>query len=234
MTGIRSSNVSFSYKSRQVLDNVSFQVPLGEITYLAGENGSGKTTWIKIATCLLGAKAGNVTYDNKAFSHIRDRFGIVFDIPAIYPKLNGYDNLFILYNIDGKELGNAELLMTLGFDTYMLSMKAGEYSLGQRHRFAIAAALLRNPDFLILDEPDLGLDPKSWDLVSDKLQKLKNKGTAILITGQNFEVLDGIIDRIVVLNNRTIVYEGNSDDFKMNSNLSNASLKQAFEKAIGE
>lgn len=109
MTGIKSSNVSFSYKSKQVLNNVSFQAPVGEITYLAGENGSGKTTWIKIATCLLETKTGNVTYDNKAFSLIRARFGIVFDIPAIYPKLNGYDNLFILYNIDGKEIGNATL-----------------------------------------------------------------------------------------------------------------------------
>ena len=67
----------------------------------------------------------------------------------------------------------------------MLRMKAGEYSLGQRHRFAIAAALLRKPKFLILDEPDIGLDPKSWTIVVEKLLDLKSQGCAIIITGQN-------------------------------------------------
>ena len=226
--GIVSSDITFSYGKKKILNQLSFQIPCSSITYLAGDNGAGKTTWIKIAADLLARHEGTVTYAGEPFSKIREQFGIVFDIPAVYPKLSGYDNMRILYDVAINKEAKS-LLEDMGFDRRMMRMKAGEYSLGQRHRFGIAGALLRNPRFLFLDEPDIGLDPKAWEMVSDKLLTYKNRGAAILVTGQNFDALDVIADRIVILHNGRTLFEGSTAEFKNQKENSSFTLKQAFE-----
>lgn len=232
MNGIISEDVSCAYGKTQILFGLSFHAKKGEITYLAGENGVGKTTWIKVATNLKKATSGQVTYGGKRFSRVQDEFAIVFDIPAVYPKLTGYDNLKILYNVKGRAPDNASLLNELGFDSRMLRMKAGEYSLGQRHRFAIAAALLRKPKFLILDEPDIGLDPKSWTIVVEKLLDLKSQGCAIIITGQNFDSLEKISDHIVILSQGKAKYNGSIQALKKQYQSDNITLKEIFQKIV--
>lgn len=234
MPSIVSDSIKYAYKKNQILKGLSFSIVGGEITYLAGLNGSGKTTWIKLASQLLKKQDGDILFNGKPFSIERDNTSIVFDTPPIYPKLSCYDNLYVLYQVNAKSGKSMEFLRGMGFSHELLKGKSGNLSLGQRHRLGIAGALLREPKYLILDEPDLGLDPNSWDVVSNCLLDMKNRGTAIMLTGQNFPKYDVLIDKIVVLSNGITEFEGTPNDLKrkVDNTSDEIDLKSAFDRII--
>ncbi len=93
---------------------------------------------------------------------------------------------------------------------------------------------MRNVECYILDEPDLGLDPKAWKAVCEKIISLKNNGKSVLITGQNYPMLQELVNRIVVLKNGQALYEGNLADFIEKYDPDNGSMRKAFEKITGE
>lgn len=214
MPDIISESIRYSYRKKEVLKDINFTIKGGEITYLAGLNGSGKTTWIKLAAQLMKNQEGSILFGGKQFSYERANTSIVFDTPPIYPKLSCYDNLYVLYEVDTKTEETRKLLYAMGFSNEKLKSKAQNLSLGQRHRLGIAGALLRNPKYLILDEPDLGLDPISWDCISEILLTMKGKGAAIMLTGQNFSRYEEIIDKIVILVNGSVSFNGTINDLK--------------------
>lgn len=84
---ITTENVTFAYNKNEILSDISFIAPTGKITYLAGVNGAGKTTWIKCATTLLKAKKGTISFDGKTFDDVRKEFAICFDTPPIYKHM---------------------------------------------------------------------------------------------------------------------------------------------------
>ena len=93
--------------------------------------------------------------------------------------------------------------------------------------------ILTNPEYLILDEPDIGLDPKNWRMISNKLMELKSKGAAILITGQNYNQLDEISDKIVIIHNKKCIYENSIKSFKKQMGKGeHIDLKSAFSEII--
>lgn len=231
---IETQKLDFSYGSNHVLQNISFTANKGEITYLAGVNGAGKTTWIKCAVGLLIPKSGSVLYDNKYFSDVRNEFAICFDTPPIYKNMSCYDNLSVLYDVNPKKQETRDLLEKVGISETLLKKPAGRLSFGQRHRLGIAGAILRNPKYLIMDEPDLGLDPVAWEVVKNEIIRLKKNGSVIILTGQNFVQLEEIIDKIVLLSDKKIMSDLSVNDFiqKYNNGDENKSLKNAFLKAI--
>jgi ABC-2 type transport system ATP-binding protein/Cu-processing system ATP-binding protein len=204
-----SDNVTHRFGKRYVLKGFSFKVEPFKIMFLAGENGAGKTTWVRIATGLLKPTQGAVLYNGLKVAEFRKNLAVAFDEPPVYPNLNGFGNLSLLSGIAkvNKEW-ETYVLDALKLDDNLLKQKAKGYSLGQRHRLAVAAALLRQPLYLILDEPTIGLDPFSWELVSNCLRQLADKGTAIILTGQNFSLLEKLIDEITILHNGQAVFSG--------------------------
>ncbi len=232
---IESKNISFSYGKNQILENVNFQAEKGSITYLAGINGSGKTTWIKCAAGLLKPSCGEVLFDGMPFYKIREYFAICFDTPPVYKNMSCIDNLFVLYDVDYKEDRVQEMLEKMGLSNYILTHPAGKLSFGQRHRLGIAGAILRKPRYLILDEPDLGLDPVAWESVKTEIMDLKRKGTAIIMTGQNFVQLEEVINHVSLLSQKRIIADMPMEEFKQRygKDEEKVSLKQAFLNAAG-
>ena len=232
---IESKHLNFAYGRKNILTDLDFKMPEGEISYLAGVNGSGKTTWIKCAVGLLSPQSGQVLFDGQTFEKIRDSFGICFDTPPVYPHLSCRDNLFILYKISCRSDREKELLDKMGISDYILKRPAGKISYGQRHRLGVAGAILRHPKYLILDEPDLGLDPFVWETVKKEICILKEQGANIILTGQNFGQIEELIDRVYLLSGGRIAEEVSMADFrKKYGNKSGAeALKAAFINAEG-
>ncbi|MCY8378582.1 ABC transporter ATP-binding protein [Bacillus haynesii] len=207
--GINFKNIQHQYRTKDVLRGVSFHADPSSITFLAGENGAGKTTLIKVALGLISPKAGNTLFDGLSVGKIREKIGCVFDEPPVYPHESGFDNLKFLsgiHSLDPK--WSQEVCAMLNLDKGLLKHKAKALSLGQRHRLAVAAALLRKPKYLFLDEPSIGLDPPSWQLVQTALKQMADRGCAILITGQNYDAMENLADNIAILQNGKLIFSG--------------------------
>ncbi|WP_243495756.1 ATP-binding cassette domain-containing protein [Priestia aryabhattai] len=218
MGNIKSDDIIFSYPRKDVLKSLSFNAQAFKITYLSGENGVGKTTWIKIATGRLKPLKGSVTFGGKSIDEVRNSLSVVLDEPPVYENLNGYDNLIALSGIRKLDKHfQAELLKTLKLDDVLMKTKTKGFSLGQRHRLAVAAALIRKPQYLILDEPTIGLDPFSWGLIKKQLQDMAKMGAAILLTGHDFHQISEIADNIVIVKDGMAVRETSTSQLKASS-----------------
>lgn len=231
---IISDNVIFSYRNNPVLKGLTFEVSDGAVTFLAGNNGSGKTTWILNAVDLLRRESGEITYNGQDFSKTRPRVSVAFDTTPIYPTMSVKDNLYILFQVDADKYENRKMLNDMGITDRMIAKSAGKLSYGQTHRVGIAGTLLREADYYILDEPDLGLDPGAWKMVAEVILKRRSEGKAILITGQNYPLFQEIIDRIVVLSDGKSLYSGDVKEFLNKWGDESGNLKCAFEKCTGE
>lgn len=215
VAGIVSDEVSKSFGSVPVLRRVSFEAPAGQATLLAGRNGAGKTTWIRVALGLAGADSGRVHFGRgRSVDQVRGGVAIVPDEPSVYPALNGHANLRLLSGIRTADPQNLDRIREmLGLDDAFLAMRASGYSLGQRRRLAIAAALLREPRYLFCDEPTIGLDPVAWVAVREALRDLLDRGAAVLITGQDFTALESLCDQVALLRDGAIAFEGDVETF---------------------
>ena len=230
---IESRNLCFSYGKNQVLKGVSFTALEGEITFLAGENGSGKTTWISNAVSLLRPSSGEVNYDGRPFEQIRPAVSVAFDTTPLYPYLSVVENLKVLFDVDALQTDKHRFLCDMGMDDELIRKKAGKLSYGQKHRVGIAGALLRDQQCYILDEPDLGLDPAAWKTVKNRIIQLRKDGKTIVVTGQNYPMLQEFVSRIVVLKDGIIIYEGTINEFLDAHGESSRQLRQAFERLTG-
>jgi ABC-type multidrug transport system ATPase subunit len=178
---IESINITKKFGNKEILKSVSFKAEPSQITFLAGQNGAGKTTWIRIAIGLLTSTSGKVCFNNDTVNNIRKDISVVFDEPPVYTHLTGVDNIRLLSGIEKPDLQwENSILDMLKIDKHFIKMKGKSYSLGQRHRLAVASALIRKPKYLILDEPSIGIDPVSWDLVKQCLLKMVESGTTFI------------------------------------------------------
>ncbi len=231
---IDSIEAKFSYGKNPVLNGMSFVVPEGEITFLAGENGSGKTTWILNAVSLLGLDGGRILYDGKTFEEVRPAISVAFDTTPLYPRLSVRDNLRVLYNVDASDPAAHRFLNDMGLDDYLISKHAGKLSYGQKHRIGIGGALLRDVPCYILDEPDLGLDPVAWNVVRQRILELKENGRTVLITGQNYPMIQEIATYIIVISGGRCVFQGDANSFLAEHCKSEENrLRNAFENIVG-
>lgn len=207
--GIRSDHIVKRFGGRAALKGVSFWAPPGEVTLLAGRNGAGKTTWMRIAAGLTRADQGSVSFAGDPVDMARDSLAVVSDEPPVYGRFNGRANLRLL---SGRRRPPAsrlrEVQNMLGLDDSLLGQRAKSYSLGQRRRLAIGCALLREPRFLFLDEPTIGFDPVAWAAVREALRESASGGATVLLTGQDFDELETACNKIVVLADGVIVFEG--------------------------
>ena len=214
-------NINKTIKDKNIVDNISFEVPSGCISGLLGPNGAGKTTTFYIIAGLIKADKGNIFLDDENVSsfamHKRSKMGIKYlpQEPSIFQNLSVYENLLGLAELSFKRKENIENFITKSIDEFNLSEilnhKGRQLSGGQRRKVEIARTLAANPKIILLDEPFAGIDPIAIDEIKQVLIKLKNKNIGILITDHNVREALEICDHAIVINNGSIIAKGDKD-----------------------
>ncbi|HCL4437543.1 bacitracin ABC transporter ATP-binding protein [Clostridium botulinum] len=185
---LKTTNLSKKYKKDFVVNSVNISIKKGEIYGFIGENGAGKTTFIRMITGLVAPTNGEIKLFSKEkddeLGNVRKRIGALIEKPAFYPYMTAYENLEafrIEKGIPGKEC-IGKILKSVGLYEDR-NKKLKNFSLGMKQKLALAIALLGDPEFLILDEPINGLDPMGIKEVRDILKKLnKEKNITMLIS----------------------------------------------------
>jgi len=212
-------NINKTIKDKNIIDNISFEVPSGCISGLLGPNGAGKTTTFYIIAGLIKADKGDIFLADKNVSnsamHKRSKLGIKYlpQEPSIFQNLSVYENLLGLAELSFKTKEDIENFITKSIDEFNLSEilnhKGRQLSGGQRRKVEIARTLAANPKIILLDEPFAGIDPIAIDEIKQVLMKLKNKNIGILITDHNVREALEICDNAIVINNGSIIAKGN-------------------------
>ena len=214
-------NINKTIKDKNIVNNISFEVPLGCISGLLGPNGAGKTTTFYIIAGLIKADKGDIFLDDENVSsfamHKRSKMGIKYlpQEPSIFQNLSVYENLLGLAELSFKRKEDIENFITKSIDEFNLSEilnhKGRQLSGGQRRKVEIARTLAANPKIILLDEPFAGIDPIAIDEIKQVLIKLKNKNIGILITDHNVREALEICDHAIVINNGSIVAKGDKN-----------------------
>jgi ABC-2 type transport system ATP-binding protein len=242
-SGLLRSKVSTSW----ALDDISFEVEMGETYGLLGPNGSGKSTLIRILSTLLIPDAGEVRVLGHKLPEehrdVRRKIGRVSVDAAYYKKLSARENLLytaLLYGLSPKvaEKRAMQILEELGMETRTFSVPLEEMSRGMQQKITIARALMVNPPLLLLDEPTTGLDPKSRRDVQAFLEELRRReGTTILLTTHDMGEAERLCARIGFLAHGKLVAEGTAEVLKSESSaetMDEAFIKLASEKLVDE
>lgn len=205
-----------SYGSRRVLSDVTFSVSPGRMTGFVGGNGAGKTTTMRIVLGVLSADTGTVTLSGTPLTRTdRSRFGYMPEERGLYPKMKVLEQVVYLARLHGVEKADATergtaLLTELGLEE-RLGDTIESLSLGNQQRAQVAAALVHDPQVLILDEPFSGLDPLAVDAVAGVLQARAARGAAILFSSHQLELVERLCDDLVILADGTIRAAGRTD-----------------------
>ena len=220
-------NLSKSYNDVQALSNVSLSIKEGELYGMLGPNGAGKTTTISILSSLLKPDGGEVLYQDKSLykntSDCKKIIGVVPQEIALYEDLTAIENLKFwgtLYGIKGKQLQSKtdELLDFLGLSDRK-NHKIKTYSGGMKRRINIAAALLHDPKIVFMDEPTVGIDPQSRNLIFEVIEELHSRGLTMIYTTHYMEEAERLCDRIGIIDEGRIITEGSLDELKKASSV---------------
>ena len=197
------------------VDDLSMTVPAGTITGFVGPNGAGKTTTMRMLLGLVAPNAGVGTVLGQPLgepSRYLQRVGALIESPAFYPSLTGRQNLRLLARLGGVDPGRVDEALDLvglasrGDDAYRT------YSLGMKQRLGIAAALLPQPDLLLLDEPANGLDPAGIRSIRELLTLLARGGTTILVASHLLAEVEALCSWMILLHRGRRVYQGTVGD----------------------
>jgi ABC-2 type transport system ATP-binding protein len=202
-----------SFGSLKAVDGVSFQLHPGQCLGLLGPNGAGKTTTISMITGLLVPQAGEVLIEGKKLQGdddpIKRRIGLVPQDLALYEELSALDNLRFfgaLYHLSAVELDKtmASALELVGLSDRSRD-KVKNFSGGMKRRLNLAAALLHDPQLLLLDEPTVGVDPQSRNAIFDNIEALRARGKTVLYTTHYMEEVERLCDRVVIIDHGKVV-----------------------------
>lgn len=194
------------YGQLVALDGVSLRLEPGEIVGLLGPNGAGKSTFVSIAVGLLEPDSGRVTLGASGSPHdpaVRRRIGLAPQALAIYPELSGAENLNFFAKLQGCPASERATRIDWALEFVGLAARrhdrAKTYSGGMARRLNLAAALVHDPELLLLDEPTVGVDPQSRNHLLDNVERLRELGKTVLYTTHYMEEVQRICDRVAIL-----------------------------------
>ena len=211
--------VSRSFGDRKALDEVSFTVRGGRMTGFVGGNGAGKTTAMRVILGVLSPDAGAVTLDGSPISALqRTRIGYMPEERGLYPKMKVSEQIVYLGRLHGMSTAGAKesattLLERLGLGGRM-DDTVESLSLGNQQRAQIAAALVHNPEVLILDEPFSGLDPIAVETVSSVVKDYAASGAPVLFSSHQLDIVERLCDDLVVIADGRIRAHGSREGLR--------------------
>lgn len=218
-SGLAIDGVSKSYGDLQALDEVSFQVRPGELFGFVGSNGAGKTTTMRIVLGVLSADAGTVTLDGTPINgEIRRRIGYMPADRGLYPKMKVGAQLTYFARLHGMSPQEAaesvrHWTVRLGIDG-RINDTVDTLSTGNQQRVQLAAALVHDPQVLVLDEPFSGLDPVAVDVMSEVLSDKSAAGVPVIFSSHQLELVERLCDRVGILSNGALVAVGTVEELR--------------------
>ncbi len=202
------------YGKIQALNGISFNVPQGSVFGVLGPNGSGKTTMLSIILDVLSADSGNYSwFGQPASPGLRKKIGSLLETPNFYHYLSAVNNLKITNSISGR--GDAEAIDAVLKKVKLYerrNSKFSSFSLGMKQRLAIAAALLGDPQILVLDEPTNGLDPVGIAEIRELIIELSKKGHTIIMASHLLDEVEKVCTHVVILKTGTLITSGSVED----------------------
>jgi ABC-2 type transport system ATP-binding protein len=233
------TDLSKTYGNRPAVSHANFEVPFGTICGFVGPNGSGKTTTMRMLLGLVSPTGGSGTILGESINHPErylDRVGSMIEGPAFYPALSGAENLRVLMTLGGFAIHQVQgLLDRVGLGDRANS-KYKTYSLGMKQRLGIAAALLPNPQLLVLDEPTNGLDPAGIQEIRELLRSFASDGTTVFISSHLLSEIEMISDSLVMLRKGEVIFAGKTQDLLLRQQpviVAKCSDPQDLQKLLG-
>ncbi len=233
---IELESVTRTYGQKVAVDRLSLSIPAGELFAFLGPNGAGKTTTIKMIVGLLRATEGtvcvcghNIAADNRRVARL---LGYVPDEPVPYGKLTGRE--FLEFVAQMREMSPREMAAAIERETHNLQL--GEfidaltetYSHGMRQRLCLASALLHSPRVLVVDEPTVGLDPRSVRMVKDLLKARAAAGTTVFMSTHTLPIAEEIADRIGIVDHGRLNFFGTREEVASEMQSRGLSLERFF------
>ena len=236
---VQFEKVAFSYIGTEVLHRISFTLRRGEVVGLLGPNGAGKSTTIKIIAGILSPLAGVVTVAGFSLPEraieVKQRIGYVPESAALFESLTGQEFLELmgrLHEVEEEALQHRihEILEVFHLSSDRVS-RLDTYSKGMRQKILIAAALLHDPELILLDEPLSGLDVNAAIMVKDLIAALASEGKTILYSSHVLDVVEKVCDRALIIHNGNLIADGTPEALKASTRQS--TLEDVFRGLTG-
>ncbi len=208
-----------SFGEIRALAGCSFQVERGNMLGFLGPNGAGKTTAMRTIFRLISPDSGNVTWDGRAISSDDlFRFGYMPEQRGLYPKMRAADQLAYFGRLHGQSRPDAQAAAEMWLDRFGLSDRAGDpveaLSHGNQQRVQLAAALVHDPELLVLDEPFSGLDPIAVETMSNVLREQASAGKAVVFSSHQLDLVEDLCEDVAIINDGSVVVEGRVQTLK--------------------
>ncbi len=216
---IKLSNITKNFNKTKALDDVSFKIPLNSIFGILGPNGSGKSTIMRILANLITEWDGNIFFNNSnlhADKNYLKRFGFIIESPCFYEYLSARTNLEILSRLTFSPKERIDELLDMVDLLDRSNEKVSHFSYGMKQRLGIAQALLHDPEILILDEPNNGLDPVGMNQIADIIFYLKEKGKTICISTHSLNDVDRLCSDVAILSKGKLLISDSMDNINSN------------------
>lgn len=220
---LRTINLSKQFKDLKAVNEINLVVKPGEIVGLLGENGAGKTTTLRMVATLIRPSQGDVVVDGNSVltdgGKVRKSIGILFGGEVgLYDRLTGRENISYFGQLNGMD--KTEINKRIDELTELFSMeefidrKVGKFSRGMKQKIAIARSIVHSPDYMLFDEPTMGLDVSATAIVQDFIRKCKEQGKGILFSSHSMQEVEKLCDRVVIIHKGEVVEEGKIEDLK--------------------
>jgi ABC-type multidrug transport system ATPase subunit len=219
MSIIKVENISKDFGSLKAVDDLSFQVESGEVFGFLGQNGSGKSTTIRMLLSLIHPSSGQIEIFGKSLIKNRDEIleqvGAIIERPDLYPYLSAKEHLQLFAKVRKQKVSAENIKQTLQKVGLLdrASDKVQTFSLGMKQRLGIAIALVHNPQLVILDEPTNGLDPQGIADIRNLIQYLsKEEGKTVFVSSHLLSEIEQIASRILIIHKGKKMVEGKTHD----------------------
>ncbi|MEW4372249.1 ABC transporter ATP-binding protein [Paenibacillus kandeliae] len=216
---ISTTNLTKKYKKNTSVDGIDLRMNRGEIYGFLGPNGAGKTTTIRMLLGLIKPSRGSIDIFGQSLKrnriNILQRVGSLVESPSYYGNLTGYENLETVRRLRGLPEKRVHEVLDIVRLTKVANRLAKEYSLGMKQRLGIAAALLSQPDLLILDEPTNGLDPAGIQEIRELIKELPGRqGMSVLISSHLLSEIDQMATQVGIINEGKLIFQDSIDTLR--------------------